>query len=99
MASSLSNWIKRNIVSRYMMNSCPEEQECLQVLEVILDQESSPEEEKIYFEHIQKCWHCFQNYNLEKSIRQLIRSKIEHRKVPEDLIKKIKSEIKNSSIE
>ena len=82
-----------------MMNGCEEEQKCLKVLEVILDNESTPEEEEIYFEHIQKCWTCYQNYNLEKAIRQLIKTKIEKRKVPEGLVDKIRTEIQNSSVD
>ena len=87
------------MVSRYMIDSCSEEQECLKVLEVILDEESTPEEEKLYFDHIQKCWPCFQNYNLETAIRELIKTKVENRKVPEGLVAKIKSEIEKSTIE
>ena len=82
-----------------MINGCSEEQECLKVLEGILDEESTPEEEERYFEHVQKCWPCFQNYNLEKAIRELIKTKIEKRKVPEGLVEKIKSEIEKSSID
>jgi anti-sigma factor (TIGR02949 family) len=82
-----------------MMSTCSEEKECLKVLEVILDEESTPEEEKRYFAHIQKCWPCFQNYNLEKAIRELVKTKLEKKKVPEGLIEKIKTEIEKSSID
>ena len=93
MAGNLSDWIKKNVVSRYMMNGCSEEQDCLKKLEVILDNEASPEEEAAYFSHINKCWPCFENYNLEKAIRELIKSKIEKRTVPLDLEQRIRSEI------
>ena len=96
---ALSNWIKKNIVSRYMMNSCPEERKCLEVLEVILDNESTPEEEEKYFQHIEKCWTCYQNYNLEKTIRELIKTKVEKKHVPQDLVDRIRKEIEKSSIE
>ena len=98
MAAALSNWIKKNIVSRYMMSGCPDEKRCLEVLEVILDNESTPEEEEKYFEHIQGCWTCFQNYNLEKAIRELIKKRVEKKQVPQDLVDRIKSEIERSSI-
>jgi anti-sigma factor (TIGR02949 family) len=79
------------------MSDCPEEQRCLHVLEVILDDESTKEEEKKYFEHIEKCWTCYQNYNLEKEIRQLIRTKIENKTLPEGLVQQIKLEIEKAS--
>ena len=99
MAQTISDWVKRNVISRYMMDSCSEEQKCLSVLEIILDNEASPEEEATYFGHIQKCWPCFQNYNLEKAIRELIKTKIEKRDVPLDLEQRIRSEIEKSKIE
>jgi len=97
MAAALSNWIKKNVVSRYVMNSCPEEQECLKVLEVILDNEATPQEEEQYFAHLQKCWTCFQNYNLETAIRELIKTKLEKKQVPQDLVDRIKNEIEKST--
>lgn len=82
-----------------MKASCPEEQKCLHILEVILDDESTPDEERKYFEHIDKCWTCFQNYNLEKAIRELIKTKIEKKQVPEDLVQQIKLKIEKLVIE
>lgn len=87
------------MVSRYMMNGCPDEQECLKVLELILDNESTSEEEDSYFSHIQNCWPCFQHYNLEKAIRELIKTKIEKRDVPLDLEQRIRAEIEISKSE
>lgn len=81
------------------MSGCPEEQQCLEVLEIILDNEATPEQEKEYFDHIQKCWTCYQNYNLENVIRELIKTKIERKQVPEDLVTRIKTEIGRSSTE
>ena len=95
MAASVAKWIKKNLVSRYMMTTCPEEQRCLHALEVILDEESTPEEAKAYYDHIEECWTCYKNYNLEKNIRTLIRQKLERKPVPEDLVDKIKQDIQN----
>ena len=97
MIVTLKNWFKKNIVSKYIMTSCPEEKRCLHVLEVILDDESTKEEEKKYFEHIEKCWTCYQNYNLEKEIRELIKTKIDKKNLPDGLVQQIKLEIEKSS--
>jgi len=91
--ASLKNWIKKNIVSKHLMKGCPEEQKCLQLLEVILDNESTNEEKEKYFEHIDICWTCFENYNIETAIRELLKTKIENKQVPEGLISKIQAEI------
>jgi anti-sigma factor (TIGR02949 family) len=95
--TAVTNWLKKNIISKYIMSSCPEEQRCLHVLEVSLDDESTKEEEKKYFEHIEKCWTCYQNYNLEKEIRELIRTKIENKSLPEGLVQQIKLEIEKAT--
>ena len=81
------------------MTNCPDEERCLHVLEVILENESTPEEEQEYFEHIDQCWACYKNYNLEKAIRELIKRKIEKKPVPDDLVKSIKLEIEKLVIE
>jgi len=91
--ATLTNWIRKNVVSRYLMTSCPHEQQCLHALEVILDDESSPEEATDYYKHLEKCWPCYQNYNLEKTIRELIKNKIDKKPVPDDLVRKIRGEI------
>ena len=91
--TSLANWIKRNIVSKYMMKSCPEEKKCLHILEVILDDESSKAEKEEYYSHLDQCWTCFNNHHLETEIRELIKSKIENKEVPEDLLSKIQTQI------
>ncbi len=81
------------------MTDCPEEERCLHVLEVILDDESTLDEEQEYFAHIEQCWTCYQNYNLEKAIRELIKTKIEKKPVPDTLLKSIKLEIEKLTIE
>lgn len=95
--ASAANWLKKNIISKYIMKDCPEEAKCLKILEIILDDETSPEQREIYFAHIDGCWSCYQNHNLEKDIRELIKSKIENKQVPKDLILKIQEEIGKSA--
>ena len=80
-----------------MMTSCPDEQRCLEVLEEILDNESTEEKQQMYYKHLDGCWTCFKNYNLEKSIRQLIKTKIENKPVPDGLLEKIQAEIDKPS--
>lgn len=79
------------------MNGCSEEQNCLKVLELVLDNEASNEEVEKYFDHIDQCWTCFENYNLEKSIRELIKTRCEQKAVPEDLAQRIRKQIQNAA--
>ncbi len=93
---SLSNWVKKNVFSKYVMTNCREKQKCLEILHLILDEEANQEQEEYFKEHIEECWNCFQDYRLEKAIRDLVKTKLDKKPVPLSLIKDIKMEISES---
>ncbi len=66
---------------------------CLEILELIVDNEATKEDEKFFMDHIDKCLPCFDHYELEKEIKELVRKKIARVPVPEDLALQIKSQI------
>ena len=90
MATNLFSWIKQSLFGQI---SCPR---CIELLELITDGEASPEEEKQFSKHINDCLPCFETYNLEKSIKDMLRNKLEKKQVPEDLILSIKEKIRNT---
>lgn len=94
--ADLSKWFKRNILTRYVSTQCPERKKCLQTLEMILDGELDGEEQAAYHDHIDQCWSCFQDYKLEKAIRDLIKIKLEKKEVPNQLLDTIKNRISES---
>ncbi|GJM27537.1 MAG: hypothetical protein DHS20C17_01720 [Cyclobacteriaceae bacterium] len=61
------------------------------------DGEASPEEEAQFQKHIDDCLPCYETYNLEQSIKEMIRTKLEKKKVPDDLINSIKQKIRNTA--
>ena len=91
MATNLFGWIKSHLFGQI---SC---QECLELLELITDGEASPEEEKQFHKHIDECLPCFETYNLEESIKEMLRTKLEKKQVPEDLIQSIKQKIRDTA--
>ncbi len=91
MATNLFNWLKQNLMSR---GDC---KKCLELLELIVDGEATKEEEQYFHQHIDQCLPCFETYNLESSIKNLLRTKIERKKVPDDLISSIKSKIRDTA--
>lgn len=97
MANSLSNWVKKNLISRYMMTDCPEKKKCLKILHLVLDDEATPEEEEYFTSHIDSCWSCFKDYKLEKAIKDLIKTKIKKKEVPEDLVQGIRVKLNESA--
>lgn len=97
MAPDIQKWIKKNLITRYINTNCPERRKCYEILEMILDGESSEKDQVDYHEHINQCWNCFQDYKLEKAIRDLIKYKIEKKPVPVKLLSTIKERLSEST--
>ncbi|MFT6866622.1 MAG: anti-sigma factor (TIGR02949 family) [Cyclobacteriaceae bacterium] len=72
---------------------CPEFQKCLKVLYLMLDDEASKEEEAYLTKHVDKCMFCFEQYEVEKQIRELLKTRIAKMPVPADLAINIKNKI------
>ena len=94
--ASGTKWIKKNLISKYIMTDCPKQAKCFEVLNLLLDEEASDEQEKYYYDHIDECWNCFKDYELEKAIRELVKNKVEKKSVPSSLIEEIKLQIRES---
>ena len=91
MATNLFTWLKQNMFGQI---SC---ERCLELLELITDGEASPEEEKQFHNHIDECLPCYETFNLEKSIKEVLQTKLEKKQVPDDLIQSIKQKIRNTA--
>ncbi len=93
-----SQWLRNMFTSKAekVLEKCSESEECDQLLQLILDGEATSEQEKQFFEHIDKCVYCLNGYELEKSIRKLIKSKIKKQTVPADLVDSIKLKIRKT---
>ncbi len=70
--------------------------ECLHALHLLIDGEAS-ENQKVFLEkHIEECMPCYQSYNLDKNVKEVLRSKIEKKPVPSALIANIKDKLNES---
>jgi len=72
---------------------CGEFSKCVKILNLILDNEATVEQETYVHEHIESCMVCFEQYELEKNIRDLIKTKLANMPVPEGLANQIRSKI------
>ena len=59
----------------------------------MLDKEASAEQENYVNEHLEGCINCFEHFELEKEIRDLIKTKIANLPVPDGLAKEIRAKI------
>jgi mycothiol system anti-sigma-R factor len=66
---------------------------CMEMLQVILDGEASPEQKAYFKQHMDLCMPCFKGYELDMAIKQLVQSKCCGGDAPPDLVAQIKMQI------
>lgn len=75
---------------------CLDHEECIRVLNLIIDGEANKKEQVFFHTHIQDCLHCSHYYTVEQSIREAIRKKLTKKEAPEDLIQSVRDKLKES---
>ena len=76
-----------------MKSKCPDIEKYLSILRQMIDGETSKEEEASLMEHIEQCTFCLNEYEIEQQIRNLLKSKKQLLKLPEDLEQSIRKKI------
>lgn len=71
----------------------PDHNECLKILNLVLDEEAGPHEHEYFKKHIENCMPYYEIYNVDKAIKELIRQKCYDKEVPGDLVEQIKSKV------
>lgn len=98
MASMFTNWLKNTFkrTASTAEGGCKEPDKCMEMLQLLLDGEANSEQEQYFHHHIEKCMPCYQCYNVEKAIKEILQTKVERRPVPQDLVNTIKLKIKET---
>lgn len=74
---------------------CPDREECLKTLQMFLDGELKDEAMRNKIEHkLLECNDCIENFKLEQSIREVIKTKLACKNCPEELAQSIRIKIK-----
>jgi len=63
------------------------------ILELIIDKEASPEQEQFFKNHIEGCAPCLDHYEIDEAMHSLIKEKLEKKECKTSLLDSIKSEI------
>ncbi|HEY8400672.1 MAG TPA: zf-HC2 domain-containing protein [Cytophagaceae bacterium] len=71
--------------------------ECLKTLQLVVDGEATKEEEEYFRKHLEECMPCYNFFQVEKSVKQILQHKIEKKKVPASVIDTIKNKIRSIS--
>ncbi|MFA0962559.1 hypothetical protein AB9P05_12210 [Roseivirga sp. BDSF3-8] len=76
------------------LSDCTDQDLCKEMLYRVIDGQASSREEEIFGRKIENCMSCFKQYQYEKSMKDVIVSKIDKKSVPsslaEDIIFKVK---------
>ena len=76
-----------------MKQDCPNQKDCMEMLQLILDDEASAEERHHFLtNHLEQCLPCYRNYHLEVEIRHLLKAKCTG-EAPSEIIETIKSRV------
>jgi anti-sigma factor (TIGR02949 family) len=67
---------------------------CMQMLQLILDGEANPEQKEYFKYHMDKCMPCFKTYEVDMTIKEMLRIKCRGDEVPNDLVEQLKDQIK-----
>jgi len=79
--------------SKNMKQDCPNQRECLQMLQLILDGEATSEQKDHFLKvHLEECLPCYKNYHLEVAVRQLLKNKCCN-EAPQELVDDIKLKV------
>lgn len=67
----------------------------LGLVNLMLDNEANPQEEQYISDHMEECSPCLKQMELEKQLRELLKTRVAHKDVPPELVDLIKTKIKS----
>lgn len=87
----LIRWIGRTFGDK--AKRCPEEEHCLELVRLMLDEESTREDDEYVLKHIDGCYQCYDNYDVEKAIREVVQKKGRNVTLPVEVVSEIRQKI------
>lgn len=66
---------------------------CMEMLQLMLDTDVTDEQRDYFKQHIDHCLPCYKNYDLEMTIKELIKTNCCGNDVPAEVIEQIKIQI------
>jgi len=70
--------------------------DCVTNLYAVLDGEATKDQEEYFKTHINECSPCFNRYEIDKSVKEVIKLKVENKQVPANLISSIKDKLQQN---
>ena len=66
---------------------------CMEMLQQMLDSEVTADQREYFKQHLDHCLPCYKTYDLEMTIKELLKSKCCGGEAPQDLVEGIKQKI------
>lgn len=66
---------------------------CMEMLQAMLDGDATPDQQAQFKEHMDACMPCYKTYNLEMTIKELLKTRCCGNGAPPELIEQIKNNI------
>ncbi len=90
------NPVESDCGGKAMKHTCEHHEECMKIIQLILDGEATEVEKDHFRNNIDICLPCIKSLELEKCIKDSLCNKIEKRPCPEKLVALIKEKITSS---
>ncbi|RLD24855.1 MAG: hypothetical protein DRI71_01350 [Bacteroidetes bacterium] len=87
----LIRWVGRTFNSKD--NRCSEEEHCLELVRLMLDDESTEDDNAYVLRHIDGCYRCYDNFDVENAIREVVKQKSNNLKIPHEVVSEIREKI------
>lgn len=92
MKATIINIISK-ILSKKSVYCC---KDCVKNLYAVLDGESTKDQEEYFRTHIHECSNCFNRYEIDRSVKEVIKLKVENKAVPSSLVSAIKERVRQN---
>jgi anti-sigma factor (TIGR02949 family) len=87
----LIRWIGRTFNSKD--NRCSDEEHCLELVRLMLDDESTEDDNAYVLRHIDGCYRCYDNFDVENAIREVIQQRNSNIEIPQGIVNEIREKI------
>lgn len=65
---------------------CSDCKQCLEILSIVADEEATQEQLNFFNQHIVNCEKCMDCFEVEKTLKDKIKQRIERREVPQEIL-------------
>jgi anti-sigma factor (TIGR02949 family) len=89
MKNNFTNWMGSLFKPKKKGSCC----DCIESLHLVIDGEATKDQEDHFMSHIDDCQPCYKSFELEKSVKELLQTKIDKKSCPPQVIENIRAKL------